>query len=46
MKPNGKSGTTHGVDVIEMKDGKVARVTSYTNARDFLFTYDLMPPKK
>ena len=43
LKPNGKTATTHGVDVIEMKDGKIARVTSYTNARDFLMKYDLMP---
>jgi steroid delta-isomerase-like uncharacterized protein len=43
LKPNGKAGTTHGVDIIEMKDGKIARVTSYANAREFLLQYDLMP---
>ncbi len=45
LKPNGKSATTHGVDVVELKDGKIARVTSYTNAREFLIQYDLMPKK-
>ncbi|MEA2746344.1 MAG: hypothetical protein QOI41_487 [Myxococcales bacterium] len=43
LKPSGKTATTHGVDVIDMKGGKIARVTSYTNARDFLIQYDLMP---
>ena len=46
LKPNGKSATTHGVDVFEMNGGKIARVTSYANAREFLLKYDLMPPKK
>ena len=43
LKPNGKSGTTHGVDVIDMKDGKIARSTTYANAREFLIQFDLMP---
>jgi steroid delta-isomerase-like uncharacterized protein len=43
LKPNGKTGTTHGVDVVEVKDGKIARVTSYANGRELLVQYDLMP---
>jgi len=43
LKPNGKTATTHAVDVVEMSGGKIARVTSYTNGRDFLMKYDLMP---
>jgi steroid delta-isomerase-like uncharacterized protein len=43
LKPSGKTATTHGVDVLELKSGKIARVTSYTNAREFLIQYDLMP---
>ena len=43
LKPNGKTATTHSVDVIELSGGKIARVTSYTNAREFLLRYDLMP---
>lgn len=50
LKPSGKTATTHGVEVLELKSGKIARVTSYTNAREFLIQYDLMPkpaaPKK
>jgi steroid delta-isomerase-like uncharacterized protein len=43
VKPNGKTATTHGIDVLEMKDGKIARLTSYANARELLVQYDLMP---
>jgi steroid delta-isomerase-like uncharacterized protein len=43
LKPNGKTATTHAIDVIEMSGGKIARVTSYTNARELLINYDLMP---
>ena len=43
LKPNGKAGTTHAVDIVEMKDGKIARVTSYASTREFLTQYDLMP---
>ena len=43
LKPNGKSATTHGVEVLEMSGGKIARLTSYANAREFLLKYDLMP---
>ena len=46
LKPNGKKATTHGVDVIELKDGKIARLTSYANARELLVQYDLVPAKK
>jgi steroid delta-isomerase-like uncharacterized protein len=46
LKPNGKSATTHGVDVIELKDGKIARMTSYANGRELLVQYDLLPAKK
>jgi steroid delta-isomerase-like uncharacterized protein len=44
IKPNGKRGTTHGIDVFEMKDGKVARLTSYANGRELAMQYDLLPP--
>jgi steroid delta-isomerase-like uncharacterized protein len=43
-KPNGKAGTTHGIDVFEMKDGKVARLTSYANGRELAAQYDLPAP--
>jgi steroid delta-isomerase-like uncharacterized protein len=43
LKPNGKSATTHGVDVVELKDGKIARITSYANGRELLVQYDLRP---
>lgn len=43
LKPNGKSATTHGIDVVELKDGKVSRMTSYVNQREFLVKYELMP---
>lgn len=46
LKPNGKTATTHGVDVIELKDGKIARMTSYANARELLVQLDLTPAKK
>jgi steroid delta-isomerase-like uncharacterized protein len=45
-KPNGKTATTHGVDVVELKDGKIARMTSYANGRELLTQYDLVPAKK
>jgi hypothetical protein len=46
LKPNGKTATTHGVDVVELKDGKIARMTSYANGRELLSQYDLLPAKK
>ncbi len=46
LKPNGKSATTHGVDVIELRDGKIAKMTSYANGRELLVEYGLMPAKK
>ena len=46
LPPNGKTATTHGVDVIELKDGKIARMTSYANGRELLVQYDLLPAKK
>ena len=46
LKPNGKKATTHGVDVLELKDGKIARMTSYANGRELLAQFDLVPPKK
>jgi steroid delta-isomerase-like uncharacterized protein len=46
LKPNGKTATTHGVDVVELKDGKIARMTSYANGREMLAAYDLLPAKK
>lgn len=46
FKPNGKTGTTHAVDILELKDGKIAKMTSYANGREMLMQYDLMPAKK
>jgi hypothetical protein len=46
LKPSGKTATTRGVEVLELKSGKIARVTSYTNAREFRIQYDLMPRPK
>ena len=40
LKPSGKTATTHGVDVVGLKSGKIARLTSYTNARELLVQHD------
>ncbi|MBI2393523.1 MAG: ester cyclase [Deltaproteobacteria bacterium] len=44
MKPTNKSGTTHMLDIVEMKDGKVAKIISYSNNLEFAAQYGLLPP--
>lgn len=46
MKPTGKTGTVHSLEVFEIKNGKVARTTAYANGVEFASTFGLMdaPP--
>lgn len=47
MKPTGKTGSVHSLEIIEVKDGKVAKTTAYANGVEFAGTFGLMegPPK-
>jgi steroid delta-isomerase-like uncharacterized protein len=44
LKATNKTGTTHGVDIAELKDGKIAKATSYANGMEFAAQYGLLPP--
>ncbi len=44
MKATNKTGTIHGVDIMELKDGKFAKGTSYSNGMEFAAQYGLLPP--
>ena len=46
IKATNKSGTIHGVDVFETKDGKLSKVTSYGSGLEFASVYGLMPKPK
>jgi steroid delta-isomerase-like uncharacterized protein len=46
MKATNKTGTVHGVDIMETKDGKVVKATSYSNMMEFMAQYGLLPPPK
>ncbi len=42
MKPTGKTGSVHSLEIIEVKDGKVAKTTAYANGVEFAGTFGLM----
>lgn len=44
LKATNKTGTTHGVDIFETKDGKVAKAVTYSNGMEFAAQYGLLPP--
>jgi steroid delta-isomerase-like uncharacterized protein len=46
IKATNKSGTMHGVDVSETKDGKLAKTTSYGSGLEFASQYGLLPKPK
>jgi steroid delta-isomerase-like uncharacterized protein len=41
MKPTGKTGTVHSLELIELKDGKVARTVAYANGAEFATAFGL-----
>jgi ketosteroid isomerase-like protein len=43
LKATNKPMTIHGLDVDEIKDGKLAKATSYSNAVEFLVQLGVMP---
>jgi steroid delta-isomerase-like uncharacterized protein len=45
MKPTGKTGTVHSLEVISLKDGKVASTVSYANGTEFAASFGLMDEK-
>jgi steroid delta-isomerase-like uncharacterized protein len=44
LKASNKSGTVHFVDVLEIKDGKVAKITTYANSAEFAAAFLPPPP--
>lgn len=46
LKASKKSGTIHFVDVFELKDGKVAKLTTYSNGAEFAGAFLPPPPAK
>ncbi len=44
LKPTKKKGSLHFVDVFELKDGKVAKLTTYSNGAEFAATFLPPPP--
>jgi steroid delta-isomerase-like uncharacterized protein len=45
MKPTGKTGTVHSVEIVKAKDGKVAMTTAYANGAEFAASFGLMDDK-
>lgn len=45
MKPTGKTGTVHGVEIARLKDGKIAETHGYGNGVEFAATFGLMEDK-
>lgn len=45
MKPTGKTGTVHGVDVYKIAGDKIAKVTGYGNGLEFAGTFGLLDKK-
>lgn len=43
MKPTGKTGSVHSLELFEVKDGKVTRSTAYANGAEFAGTFGLTP---
>ncbi|NUO52893.1 MAG: nuclear transport factor 2 family protein [Polyangiaceae bacterium] len=46
LKASKKNGTIHFVDVFELKDGKVAKLTTYSNGAEFAGAFLPPPPAK
>jgi predicted ester cyclase len=44
IKPTNKTGTMHFVDVIQVKDGKVAHMDSFANSAELLVSLGVMKP--
>jgi predicted ester cyclase len=45
MKPTGKTGTVHGIDVYKLSGGKIAAITGYGNGLEFAATFGLLEKK-
>ncbi|NUP13249.1 MAG: SnoaL-like domain-containing protein [Polyangiaceae bacterium] len=45
MKPTGKTGNVHSLEVLRVKDGKVAQTTAYANGVEFASSFGLMDEK-
>jgi ketosteroid isomerase-like protein len=43
IKPTKKTGTTHGFDVVQVKDGKLANGWSYGSSAEFAGAFGLIP---
>jgi steroid delta-isomerase-like uncharacterized protein len=41
MKPTGKTGTVHSMELIELKDGKVAKTIAFANAAEFATAFGI-----
>lgn len=41
MKPTGKTGTVHSAELIQVKDGKVARTFAFANGAEFASTFGI-----
>lgn len=48
MKPTGRTGSVHSLELFELKDGKVTRATAYANGAEFAGTFGVaaQPLKK
>ncbi|MFO0550551.1 MAG: ester cyclase [Polyangiaceae bacterium] len=44
MKATGKKGMVHSLEVLELKDAKVAKTVAYANGLEFAGTFGLMDP--
>ncbi len=46
LKPTNKSGTVHGIDVTEIKDGKAIKSTTYGSANEVVKAFEIPMPGK
>lgn len=46
MKPTGKTGTVHSLELIELKDGKVARTVAFANGTEFAAAFGIGGPEQ
>jgi steroid delta-isomerase-like uncharacterized protein len=48
MKPTGKTGTVHALELAQMKDGKILRLTGYGSGAEFAFAFGIPmePPQQ
>ena len=46
LEPSNQSGTLHFLDVFELRDGKIARHTSYMNSQEFFGAFVPAPKQK